>query len=111
MDTTGQIVEVNTATLDIFGFVREDLIGHKYNDIYILTPDVETHIEKIFSYLLKGGIYGPEDVQIDNKDKKPVWVSVIASKIELDEKSYIQLITQDISRRKILDQEIKNKLP
>ena len=107
MDTTGQIVEVNTATLDIFGFVREDLIGHKYNDIWILTADVETHIEEIFSYLLKGGIYGPEDVQIDNKDKKPVWVSVIASKIEFDEKSYIQLITQDISRRKILEQEIK----
>ena len=106
LDTTGQIVEVNTATLDIFGFVREDLIGHNYNNIWILTADVEIHIEEIFSYLLKGGIYGPEDVQIDNKDKKPVWVSVIASKIELDEKSYIQIITQDISRRKILEQEI-----
>ena len=107
MDTIGQIVEVNTATLDIFGFVREDLIGHKYNDIYTLNTDVETQIEKIFSYLLKGGIYGPEDVQFDSKDRKPIWVSVIASKIEIEEKSYIQLIIQDISRRKILEQEIK----
>jgi len=107
LDTTGQIVEVNTTTLDLFGFAREDLIGHKYNEIWILTADIETHIEELFSYLLKGRIYGPEDVQIDNKDRKPVWVSLIASKIELDEKSYIQVISQDISQRKLLEQRVE----
>jgi PAS domain S-box-containing protein len=107
IDMNGQIVEVNSATLNLFGFKRENLINHKFTELYAVPADEMVRMKKIFTHLFQGGIFGPEDIQIYNKDKKLIWVNVIASKIELDKKSYIQVLTEDISLRKTLEQEIK----
>ncbi|MHA1476789.1 MAG: PAS domain-containing protein [Promethearchaeota archaeon] len=107
IDMNGQIVEVNSATLNLFGFERENLINLKFTELYAVPADEMVRMKKIFTHLLSGGIFGPEDIQIYNKDKKLIWVNVIASKIELDKKSYIQVLTKDISQRKTLEQEIK----
>ena len=107
IDTNGQIVEVNSATLDLFGFERENLINLKFTELYIVPADEMVRMKKVFTHLFRGGIFGPEDIQIYNKDKKFIWVNVIASKIEFDKKSYIQVLTKDISLRKTLEQEIK----
>ncbi len=106
IDTNGQIVEVNSATLNIFGFSRENLIGLKFTDLYVVPDDNMARMKKVFTHLFSGGIFGPEDIQIHNKDKKSIWVNVIASKIELNKKSYIQVLVQDISQRKILEREV-----
>jgi len=107
IDMNGQIVEINSATLNLFGFERENLINLKFTELYAVPADEMVRMKKIFTHLLSGGIFGPEDIQIYNKDKKLIWVNVIASKIELDKKSYIQVLTKDISQRKTLEQEIK----
>ncbi|MHA1461289.1 MAG: PAS domain-containing protein, partial [Promethearchaeota archaeon] len=107
IDMNGQVVEINSATINLFGFKRENLIGLKFTEIYVVPADEMVRMKKIFTHLIQGGIFGPEDIQIYNKDKKLIWVNVIASKIELDKKSYIQVLTKDISIRKTLEQEIK----
>jgi PAS domain S-box-containing protein len=107
LNDIGQIVEANSATSDLFGFKRENLIKFKFSDVYVVPEDQLNRMKKIFTFLFKGGIFGPEDIQIYNKDKNLIWVNVIASKIELEKNSYIQVLTQDISQRKILEQEIK----
>ena len=107
IDMNGQIVELNSATENLFGFKRENLINLKFTELYVVPADEMVRMKKIFTHLLSGGIFGPEDIQIYNKDKKLIWVNVIASKIELDKKSYIQVLTKDISLRKTLEQEIK----
>jgi len=108
VDSNGQIVDINAATENIFGYERKDLIGFKFSDLYTLPAADKIQMNKVFNQLLKGGIFGPEDIQIHNKDKNLIWVNVTASKIELDKKSYIQVLTQDISQRKILEQEIED---
>jgi PAS domain S-box-containing protein len=107
IDMDGQIIETNSSTLNIFGFNRKNLIGLKFTDLYGVPAEEMSRMKKIFTHLIKGGIFGPEDIQIYNNDKKLIWVNVIASKIELDKKSYIQVLTQDISLRKSLEQELK----
>ena len=107
IDNKGQLAEVNNATLKIFGFKREDLIGHKFIDLYNVPAGEITRMRKIFSDLFKGGKFGPEDIQIFNKDKNLIWVNTIASKIELNNQSYIQILTQDISQRKSLEKGMK----
>ena len=107
IDNSGKIVEVNSATLNLFGFKRENLIGHKFTELYGVPEYEMIRMKKVFTHLFKGGIFGPEDIQIYNQDKKLIWVNVIASKIELDKNSYIQVLTQDISLRKSLEQEVK----
>ena len=102
-----QIVEVNSASTNLFGFKRENLIGRKFTELYGVPEEEMIRMKKVFAQLFKGGIFGPEDIQIYNNDKKLIWVNVIASKIELDNKGYIQVLTQDISQRKILEQEVK----
>jgi len=107
IDVNSRVVEINSATENLFGFKREDLIGLKFTELYGVPVEEMVRMKKLFTHLLRGGIFGPEDIQIYNKDKKLIWVNVIASKIELDKKSYIQVLTQDISIRKTLEQEIK----
>ncbi len=106
VDSNGQIVDINTATENIFGYERKDLIGLKFAELYMLPAADKIPMKKVFNQLLEGGIFGPEDIQIHNKNKKLIWVNVTASKIELDKKSYIQVLTQDISQRKILEREV-----
>jgi len=107
IDNSGQVVQVNSATLSLFGFKRENLIGCKFTELYGVPEEEMIRMKKIFTHLFKGGIFGPEDIQIYNQEKQLIWVNVIASKIELEKKSYIQVLTQDISLRKSLEQEIK----
>jgi PAS domain S-box-containing protein len=107
LDNNGQIVEINSATLDLFGFSRENLINLNFSELFVIPENQITRMKKIFAHLLKGGIFGPEDIQLYNIDKKLLWVNVIASKIELANKNYIQVLTQDISLRKSLEQEVK----
>ena len=106
IDLNGQIVDINSATENIFGFERKDLIGFKFAELYKLPVADKMPMNKGFDQLLKGGIFGPEDIQIYDKHKNLIWVNVIASKIEIDKKIFIQILTQDISQRKILEQEV-----
>jgi PAS domain S-box-containing protein len=106
VNSNGQIVDINSATENIFGFERNDLIGFKFADLYGLPVADKIPMNKVFDQLLKGGIFGPEDIQIYDKHKNLIWVNVTASKIEIEKKIYIQVLTQDISQRKILEQEI-----
>ena len=106
VDSNGHIVDINSATENIFGFERKDLIGFKFAELYMLPAEDKIPMNKVFEQLLKGGIFGPEDIQIYDKHKNLIWVNVIASKIEIEKKNYIQVLTQDISQRKILEQEV-----
>ena len=107
VDSNGQIVDINSATENLFGFERKDLIGLKFAELNILPVVDKIPMNKVFNELLKGGIFGPEDIQIYDNYKNLLWVNVIASKIEIEKKSYIQILTNNISRRKILEQEIQ----
>jgi len=106
LDSNGQIVDINSATKKIFGFERKDLIGFEFSELYGLPAADKIPMNKVFDQLLKGGIFGPEDIQIYDKHKNLIWVNVTATKIEIEKKIYIQVLTQDISQRKILEQEV-----
>ena len=107
IDSNSQIVDINSATEKLFGFKRNDLIGFKIAELYALPSPNKISINKVFDQLLKGGIFGPADIQIYDKHKNLIWVNIIASKIEIEKKIYIQVLTQDISQRKTLEQEVQ----
>jgi len=107
IDLNGQIVDINSATENIFGFERKDIIGYEFSELFMFPMAGKIPMNKVFDQLLKGGIFGPEDIQIYNKHKNLIWVNVIASKIEIEKKIYVQVLTQDISQRKILEKEVR----
>ncbi|TKJ25830.1 MAG: hypothetical protein CEE42_06690 [Promethearchaeota archaeon Loki_b31] len=107
LDLNGVIFDVNSSTENLFGFKREKLIGTNFTDLYTLSPKEKAPMNKIFAELVKGSIFGPEDIQIYNKDKNFIWVNVIACKIEIEKKIYIQVLTQDINQRKLLERRIE----
>lgn len=107
LDDNGKVVDLNSATINIFGFKRENFIGLNFSELFVVPEDEMIRLKKVFTHLFKGGIFGPEDIKIYSKNNKLIWVNVIASKIELEKKDYIQVLTQDISLRKTLEQEVK----
>ena len=108
LDLNGVIFDVNSSTEDLFGFKREILIGKNFADLYVLAPKEKAPMNKVLAELGKGSIFGPLDIQIYSKDKKLIWINVIACKIEIGKKSYIQVLTQDINQRKLLERRIED---
>jgi len=107
LDLNGVIIDVNSSTENLFGFKREKLIGINFTDLYTLYPKEKVPMNEIFAELVKGNIFGPEDIQVYNKDKNVIWVNIIACKIEIGKKIYIQVSTQDINQRKLLERRIE----
>ncbi len=107
LDLNSVIIDVNSSTENLLGFKREKLIGNNFTDLYKLSPKEKAPMNKIFAELVKGSTFGPEDIQVYNKDKKFIWVNIFACKIEIGKKFYIQVLTQDISQRKLLERRIE----
>ena len=52
IDINGQIIEVNSASLNLFGFKRENLIGRKFTELYGVPEEEMIRMRKVFTHLL-----------------------------------------------------------
>jgi len=114
IDFNGIIVDINSSTIKLFGFKREDLIGksiYELQDLFSL--NMKPFYKKIFDASFKGEV--PESIELKVKDKteKYVWINVQASLIKIEERIYIQFIFQDITEKKkveLLEKQFKEQL-
>ena len=49
VDSNSQIVDVNSATENIFGFEKKDLIGFEYSKLYLLPAADNKPLNKVFN--------------------------------------------------------------
>lgn len=107
LDLEGRIVEVNSATIELSGIKREDLIGENFSTLFFIPQDNMEEMKKIFKTILKGDIYGPKDIQIYNRNKQLTWINVVGSLVKVDKELLIQVLTQDITSRKKLEEKLE----
>ncbi len=100
MDISGTIRECNSATIQYFGFEKEELIGNSLGEISSVL------VEKAKNRLT-GSITEPVELLIHKKDGSLLWVSLEASIIEFRHSVFIQARIQDITARKLAEQKLK----
>jgi len=105
-DSNGVILVVNSATEKIFGFKKSEVIGKKYFDLGIFSPEQVERFTKGYEESLKGKKIGPIEVQIKRKDGTIAWLSVQNSLKKIDNEILIESIAQDITERKTAEQKL-----
>ncbi len=104
----GDIIDCNSMVDSIFGYSKEDILGKNFFDLNIIPPEYLELTINHFSNIVQKRLTVPFELQIKNKEGTLIWVYAEGSFIELDEKSVVQVIAQDVTERKIAEQKIKD---
>jgi len=105
-DKNGVILDVNSATEKIFGFKKSEVIGKKYFDLGIYSPEQVERFKKDYKEALRGKKISSMEIQIKRKDGTIAWLSVQNSLKKIDNEILIEGIAQDITERKIAEQKL-----
>jgi PAS domain S-box-containing protein len=89
-DNNGTILDVNSATEKIFGFKKSEVIGKKYFDLGIFSPEHVERFKKDYEESLKGKKINPIEIQIKKKDGTIAWLSVQNSLKKIDNEILIE---------------------
>ena len=105
-DLEGCIIESNNATQNFFGYNQEEIIGKECCKLALNSNEFSEKIRDYQSRLLEGKSIEPFEFEVVKKDKTKKWVCAQFSLTHKEDKSCIQTIIQDISKRKKTEEEL-----
>jgi PAS domain S-box-containing protein len=111
LDRIGNVVDINTAIINITGLSREELIGKHFIDLgIIIEDDLNMQLDKL-PQLLNGQNIKPFEARLIDKYGKFRWINVQISTIEKNDKvMFILVIASDITDSKQFEKELKDSL-
>ena len=101
------IIDVNKSACVIHGYSREDLIGKPIS--YLDDPEATKQIPQRIRRLMAGEVLTFEAGHV-RKDGSTFLVEVSAQVIEIGGKSYILAVDRDITERKKIERELKERV-
>ena len=107
LNSNGEIVEINSITKEIYGVERDLILNKHFTELFIVPDENIQEMKKIFKEVLAGNKYGPNDIQILTQKGEKIWVNIVASLIQVGDNQLIQVLTQDINQRKLLERRIE----
>ncbi|MFX1355088.1 MAG: PAS domain S-box protein, partial [Promethearchaeota archaeon] len=103
----GTIIDCNLASEKFSGFKREEMIGMNFAKSSFIPKEHIYSVMKDFKTLIKDKIPEPREIQLYTNKKKPVWVRYQASFCTIENDKVIQVIIEDISKRKKAEEKLK----
>ncbi|MFW9866308.1 MAG: PAS domain S-box protein [Candidatus Thorarchaeota archaeon] len=108
IDRKGNIIDCNPTTERIFNRRVDDLIGKNFLKINIKPETAIPLFKDRYQNILKGLV--PEPMEIEVKRSiigDPIWINIDESLVEISGETVFQVIIQDITEKKIAEQELK----
>ncbi len=110
INSKGEIIDSSPATEVLGGYNRIDLQGKKFMDLTFIHPDFLPILIDLFDRFIKGELLHRIDIQLYKKDRSLIWANLQASLVELGSETLVQVILQDITKRKEADLLIKEEI-
>ncbi|MFX1379762.1 MAG: PAS domain S-box protein [Promethearchaeota archaeon] len=107
VDLNGEIIDNNVAAELLSGFKKKELIGKNFANTNFIPREYIYTVVQDFKALLKKGIIEPKEIQLYTNDKRHVWVSYQASIITIENEKIIQIMIENISERKKVEENLK----
>jgi len=79
-DHTGKFMDVNEAYLALYGFDREELIGHHFTKV--LSEEYHQYATQLHDDFIAGSIEMPADWEVQNKQNQKIKIHAIAVRVE-----------------------------
>jgi len=92
----GTILDVNDAFCRLFGYKREELVGHRSTEFAGMWPDASQR-NRIVEQLKAEGGYKDLELAVRDREGRPKWVRVSASRLVLDGEPCIMAVTEDVT--------------
>jgi len=109
LDENGIFIDANPARFEIFGSSRDELIGKNFRDLQLFSSKYNQIISEALESLLNGNDVEPIVVQSFNKDGNLIWIQMQGSLLKLGNKTYIQVISENINEKKEAVEKVKEK--
>jgi len=107
IDPNGSLVDFNPVLEETLGYTREELLGRKFIDLSLIHKDYLVDVLKRLQQQEKGKIFSPLEIQLYKKDGNLVWVNMQSSLVDIGDETFYQIICQNITEQKKIEQEIK----
>ncbi len=101
LDKHGTVIDVNESVENLFGFKREEVIGHNIADFPVFNPGTKHEIMGLFRATLEDHANLFMEVELRHKDGRPIVVEPNGSLIKRDGKvEGILVFLKDVSERR-----------
>ncbi|MFW9897597.1 MAG: PAS domain S-box protein, partial [Candidatus Thorarchaeota archaeon] len=103
----GTLTDFNLALENTLGYTREELMGRKFVDLSIIHQDYLVDVLNSLKKRERDKILPPLEVQLYHKNGNLIWVSMQSSLVDVGDETFYQIICQDITEEKKIEQELK----
>ncbi|WP_420628841.1 PAS domain S-box protein [Candidatus Leptofilum sp.] len=103
----GTIVDCNEATVRLRNLPREEIIGQSFIEVDSIKEEDLERFTALFSQLLEGNKIGSLTIELTGPDNEARWVEAFPALLRRDGRvDAIQVITRDITQRKLAEDEV-----
>jgi len=107
IDPNGSLVDFNPAFEETLGYTREELMGRKFVDLSLIHQNYLLDVLKRLKNQERGKIFPPLEIQLYQKNGNLIWVKMQSSLVDIGDHTFYQIICQNITEEKKLEQELK----
>lgn len=109
LDKFGTVIDVNESVEKLFGYRREDIVGHYIFDFDVFTPGTKQQILALYDAALEEKYNYFLEVELQHKDGRPVNVEPTGSLIKRDgQVEGILVFLKDVTERKQWEQKLED---
>jgi len=105
----GTIVYCNSTTTTMLGYEKSELIGTKRLNLTVKGEERLPYLRERMKKLFEEKDPGPDIHQLRRKDGTIIWVNALTSMIQFNDKTLIQIISEDITEKKKAQELIKEE--
>jgi len=110
LNESGEIIDLNPHTEEVFGYTRSELLGKNYLDLPVYPTELIPIFKERLSNIIEGEYLKPTQFQISKKNGTQTWILSFLSLIKLKSQTMIQAILLDLTERKEHERILKRKL-
>ena len=105
INSKGIVVDCNPRTREILGYEKDEVINKKLQKLPALNSEDLPTIIDLFKRMISGERLHRVDLKLTNKDGNKIWMNLQASKLEINNESYVQAILHEIKESTIISKD------
>jgi PAS domain S-box-containing protein len=108
-DLTGTFLDGNQAAETLSGYSRDELVGKSFLKLSLLPASQIPRAAASLAKCVLGYSVGPEEYTLRRKDGQQIDISITTVPVQMEGKTYVLGIAQDISQEKKVSAELRDR--